>query len=196
MRVKRTSKNCKACDAEFFSPLRNPNAYAISLSVWNKRQFCGYKCANLYNRPTMIAKRTGHCTDKMLRANRKIAAKKIGTKRPDITGERNYNWKGGVSKVQGYYTFLSKRRQVHKVANGGSHTLEQWESMKAKYQFMCLCCKRQEPEIVLTEDHIMPLTKSGTDNIDNIQPLCRSCNSRKHDKHIDYISSYQVMKTV
>jgi len=69
---------------------------------------------------------------------------------------------------------------------GGSHTLEQWEEMKLKYNFTCPKCKRKEPEIKLTRDHIKPLSNKGTDNIENIQPLCNSCNARKATQTIKY----------
>lgn len=69
-------------------------------------------------------------------------------------------------------------------------TLQQWEELKAKYDHRCLCCGKQEPQIVLSSDHIIPLERGGANDISNIQPLCLPCNRRKHAKTIDYRPSF------
>jgi 5-methylcytosine-specific restriction protein A len=38
------------------------------------------------------------------------------------------------------------------------------------------------PAADLTGDHIVPKARGGTDSPDNVQVLCRACNSRKHDQ--------------
>ena len=66
----------------------------------------------------------------------------------------------------------------------GSHTEEQWQELCRLYGLRCLCCGKTDS--LLTQDHIVPLSKGGSDNIDNIQPLCKPCNSRKSTKTIDF----------
>lgn len=79
-----------------------------------------------------------------------------------------------------------KNRKARILGNGGSYTAEEWIELKNKYNNTCLCCGKKEPEIKLTFDHVMPISKGGENTIENAQPLCLSCNSRKKDKHIDY----------
>lgn len=74
-----------------------------------------------------------------------------------------------------------KRRAAVKGAEG-SFTVSEWLSLVKSFDNRCARCKRQAPEIRLTIDHILPVTKGGSNYISNIQPLCVSCNSSKKDK--------------
>jgi 5-methylcytosine-specific restriction endonuclease McrA len=111
------------------------------------------------------------------------ARAKISTRH---SGSGNWNWKGGISKSPKHLRFLHKRRKLRKLGNGGSHTLAEWEALKAQYNWTCPACTKCEPVITLTEDHIIPISKGGSDNIENIQPLCQSCNSKKYVQIIFY----------
>lgn len=76
------------------------------------------------------------------------------------------------------------RRYARERGAKGSHTAEEWFLLKHLYGNKCLACGKTE--VRLTRDHIIPLILNGTDEISNIQPLCKSCNSRKSAKIIDY----------
>lgn len=82
-----------------------------------------------------------------------------------------------------------KRRQRRKKGATGSHTLQEWNALCERYGHICLACGQRLP---LTEDHIVPLVKGGTDDISNIQPLCRPCNSRKGTQTTDYRPTQEV----
>jgi len=79
------------------------------------------------------------------------------------------------------YNFYGRTHKARKRGAKGSHTLQEWKELKILLSNHCLGCWKRY--IRLTEDHIIPLSKNGTDLIDNIQPLCKSCNSQKHAKY-------------
>ena len=96
-------------------------------------------------------------------------------------GNKSNFWKGGISTYE-RKLYLNSRRWARKKGAEGSHTFGEWKLLKKQYGFVCPACKRKEPEIKLTEDHIIPLSKGGSDYIENIQPLCKNCNSKKYNK--------------
>lgn len=70
------------------------------------------------------------------------------------------------------------------------HTEAEFRELKAQYHYECLCCGKREPEIQLEPDHVVPLAKGGSPCIENIQPLCRSCNSHKRMGTVNYRPAY------
>lgn len=77
----------------------------------------------------------------------------------------------------------AKRRAMLQSANG-SFTFIEFLDLCKKYNFNCLRCGKKFNK--LAADHVVPLSKGGSNTIENIQPLCKSCNSKKRDKIIDY----------
>ena len=74
---------------------------------------------------------------------------------------------------------LKARRYAREKGAVGNHTLKEWQNLKQLWNYCCSICSLKKP---LTKDHIIPLSKGGTDFIENIQPLCRNCNSKKWNK--------------
>ena len=73
-----------------------------------------------------------------------------------------------------------RKRRAAKSGNGGSFTDKEWRELCDKYDNICLCCGEKKE---LYADHVIPVTwDGGHSNIDNIQPLCQPCNSRKGNR--------------
>lgn len=79
------------------------------------------------------------------------------------------------------------RRRALKASAEGSHTVEEWLALCEHHEHRCLACGRDDRP--LTRDHVVPLIAGGTDYIDNIQPLCKPCNSSKGTNVIDFRSN-------
>jgi len=117
---------------------------------------------------------------------------------PHRSGPQHPMWRGGhsINKLEylrarrkanpELFRMYKNRRRVKLKGASGSHTVEQWQHLKAAFNFTCPACQRKEPDIRLTRDHKIPLHLGGTDEISNIQPLCISCNSKKRLRLITY----------
>ncbi|HAZ43270.1 MAG TPA: HNH endonuclease [Cyanobacteria bacterium UBA11369] len=45
--------------------------------------------------------------------------------------------------------------------------------------YQCKSCGKTQQETELTVDHIIALARGGSNDISNLQTLCRSCNQQK-----------------
>jgi len=63
----------------------------------------------------------------------------------------------------------------------GSFTPNEWSMKLAEYGGKCAYCGATEN---LEIDHIRPISMGGTNTIDNVQPLCRSCNASKGARYV------------
>lgn len=55
----------------------------------------------------------------------------------------------------------------------------EWQKILAQYNHKCAVCCRSEPEIRLQQDHKIPRTRGGGNELQNWQPLCDECNNFK-----------------
>ena len=166
---KRDGKPCKKCGA----------------NEWTKRGDCA-PCNRAYSR-----KWNAENPDRAKERNKKWASENLDRRRaydrkkytasPEKKRERNIRWKKANREI---CNALDHRRRTKKTQAGGSYTASEFNALVSHYGNRCACCGRTN--VKLTADHIVPVAKGGTSNIDNIQPLCLSCNSRKGAKTIDY----------
>lgn len=172
------SKACEECGTVFHRP-RN-----IGVPVFEKRKYCSHSCTgkahakNYKGKPNLAAKG---------RQPSELNKQRI---REANSGVRSHWWKGGLcSDRKEYYRLKGLERYAKKKGALGSFTVQEWIDLKNKCGKKCVHCQRPESEVKLTKDHIIPLTKGGSNFINNIQPLCQSCNSRKSAK-LNYIYNH------
>lgn len=82
-------------------------------------------------------------------------------------------------------------RNSRKRANGGKHTWAEWQLTQWIFSGKCFYC--DEPTDRMTRDHVIPVSKGGTDWIENIVPACLPCNSKKYN-HLDWAPALEVFR--
>jgi len=123
-----------------------------------------------------------------IKIKNKISLTMTGKKKEKVFfGIESHNWRGGITTYE-RKLYLNLRRRSRLLNASGSHTLEEWQRLKEYFNYICQGCFKQEPEIKLTQDHIIPLVLGGSDYISNIQPLCKLCNSKKSKTKIEKLN--------
>ena len=73
-------------------------------------------------------------------------------------------------------TRLSAYRRIYRESTG-SITERDWQRALNRANGCCSYCGEKSK---LTLDHVVPLSRGGTNTIGNVVPACQSCNSSKH----------------
>lgn len=75
------------------------------------------------------------------------------------------------------------QRMRYVKTQGHRLTDEEWSEVLQAYGTRCLRCGTEND---ITVDHIIPVSKGGQDIKENVQPLCRACNTKKKQQNTDY----------
>jgi 5-methylcytosine-specific restriction endonuclease McrA len=97
---------------------------------------------------------------------------------------RSKKWaENNPEKVRQAKTDNLRKRRAARHASRGNFTVEEFKELCESYGNKCLACG--DTEAILEADHVVPVTRGGSDSISNIQPLCGSCNRKKFVHIID-----------
>jgi 5-methylcytosine-specific restriction endonuclease McrA len=77
---------------------------------------------------------------------------------------------------------ITARRRARLSFAEGDYTAEEFATLCDRYGHRCFYCGRA---VRLTADHIVPLTRGGSNYISNIIPACQPCNSSKGAKTLE-----------
>ena len=74
------------------------------------------------------------------------------------------------------------RRARRNGARVSDLTIAQWAGLKERYNFSCAYCGERVP--VLTQDHVLALSRGGNHTQANVVPACLTCNLKKHARPV------------
>lgn len=89
-------------------------------------------------------------------------------------------WRKSTGKMVEY----ANNRRALKLNAEGTFSTEEFIQLCDYHEWVCLWCEYRFDK--LSADHVVPLSKGGSNHIANIQPLCGPCNSSKGVKIMDF----------
>jgi len=114
------------------------------------------------------------------KANPEIAARSSSSAWSRANPERHRSNSRSWQKANGWYAVqATNRRRARKAAAEGFHTRDDIEALFSRQSGRCAHCDSPEK---LEIDHIVPISKGGSDWPHNLQLLCRSCNATKGNR--------------
>ena len=121
-------------------------------------------------------------------------SRKWRQRNPKRSCELRQKWaQANPEKVREIKRISDAKRHAKRARAEGYYTAQEWIKLKEEYNLTCLGCGIHESELLsrpqkterkLTPDHIVPLSRGGTNWISNIQPLCLPCNKKNWNHYL------------
>lgn len=195
-----TEKKCSACGEvkpidQFSNEKRSKDTHMSICKVCASANAAKWNRENRERRKENERKSYAANRDKFLSKNRKwkkdnpqkilVINRNWHRKNPSRSKELRERWEKKNPEAK---RIRDRNRRARLLKSEGKFTVKEWKDLCQKYGNICLCCRKPNK---LTADHVIPISKGGKNTIENIQPLCGSCNSSKHTSIIDYRPSHQ-----
>ena len=95
-----------------------------------------------------------------------------------------------INNLERFVKYLSELVKFRKTAEGqrALMTTSLRKYIKERDNYTCKCCGlsvKEEPNLLLEIDHIIPVSKGGLTTEENLQTLCWRCNRSKGAKITD-----------
>ena len=115
---------------------------------------------------------------------RKLTAKRFYANHPELCNDRTRAWQAANPEKVRQIAVVSEARKRARKKNDLQNdlTTAQWQEILAAFKHCCAYCGRKMQR--LTQDHVTPLSKGGSNTASNVVPACKSCNSKKGDREI------------
>ena len=119
----------------------------------------------------------------MQRAARYYASGKVVTE----LGDNLFGMAGGLQEATGLRSELITSsilmiRGRHRIPLGHAHVGLTKHRLFARDRHVCAYCGGHYPELELTVEHILPVSRGGRHEWTNVVTACRSCNTRKGNR--------------
>lgn len=106
--------------------------------------------------------------------------------RTEVSGHEKLNFNGHVAHMGSmrYRVFARSLSCVCCGIKGEFFALERsrGDLKKSPFHFNLYAIGHYGHEVLMTKDHIIPKSKGGSEEIENMQTMCTDCNRKKGDK--------------
>jgi len=88
------------------------------------------------------------------------------------------------------YRAAFRQYRARKLNAEGEYTAEEFIALCEYMDWRCTYCGCELTAETVTADHMIPLSRGGSDYIDNITPACKLCNVSKRNKTVEEFIVY------